>query len=111
LAQLDLNPTDQSVADIAAWARTQALDAVVWTRLSSNFELATRVPFSIENAQAYLRNLPSPGKAKAAEYLSQAPEFINTPLCTAVQKEKWFLEHVQKSIGDARARAKESADC
>ena len=38
LAQLDLNPTDRSAADIAAWARTQALDAVVWTRLSSNFE-------------------------------------------------------------------------
>src|SRR5580704_8553265 len=54
LAQLDLNPTDQSAADIAAWARTQALDAVVWTRLSSNFESATRVPFSIENAHAYL---------------------------------------------------------
>ena len=29
LAQLDLSPTDQSAADIAAWARTQALDAVV----------------------------------------------------------------------------------
>ena len=114
LAQLDLSPTDRSAADIAAWARTQALDAVVWTRLSSNFESATRVPFSIENAEAYLRNLPSPGKTKAAEYLSQAPEFINTALRTAVQKEKWFLDHVQKSIGDARERqkeSKESADC
>lgn len=46
---------DQSAADIAAWARTQALDAVVWTRLSSNFESATKVPFSVDNAQAYLR--------------------------------------------------------
>jgi len=111
LAQLDLDPTDQSAADIAAWARTQALDAVVWTRLSSNFESATRVPFSIENAQAYLRRLPSPAKTKAAEYLSQAPEFINTPLRTAVQKEKWYLEHVQKSIGDARERQTELLDC
>jgi hypothetical protein len=110
LLKSEPNPIDQSAADIAAWARTQALDAVVWTRLSSNFESATGEPFSIDKALAHLGSLPTPGKVKAAEYLLRAPEFINTPLRIAVQKEKWFLEHVQKSIGDARERQAKSQD-
>jgi hypothetical protein len=110
LAQLDPEPTDQSAADIAAWARTQALDAVVWTRLSSNFESATKVPFSVDNAQAYLRSLPSPSKAKAAEYLLQAPEFINTPVRIAVKKERWFLEHAQKSLAEGREKRTQQWD-
>ena len=79
LAQLDLSPTDQSAADIAAWARTQALDAVVWTRLSSNFESATRVPFSIENAQ-HTSERPSPEKPRPRNIYRKPPS-SSTRLC------------------------------
>lgn len=104
LAQPDLNLADESASTIAAWGRTHGLDAVVWTGLSNNFESATGRPFSVGLALAHLRSLPISAKAKAAEYLLKAPTFINTPLRTAVQEEKWFLEHVQKSVPEARER-------
>lgn len=98
LAQPDSELADESASTITVWGRTQALDSVVWTGLSSNFELATGRPFSVDSALAHLRSLPTSAKAKAAEYLLKAPVFIKTPLRTAVQNEKWFLEHVHKSV-------------
>jgi hypothetical protein len=103
LAQPALNLADEAFS-IAVWGKRQALDAVVWTGLSSNFESATGKPFSVDRALAHLRSLPTLSKAKAAEYLSKAPEFIKTPLRTAVQEEKWFLERAHKSESEARER-------
>jgi len=83
---------DEPTRDIAAWARTHALDVVVWTKLASNFESEVKRPFSVAEAVAHLKRLPAAGKAKAAEYIWRTPEFISTPLRSAVQKEPWFVE-------------------
>jgi hypothetical protein len=62
-AQPDSNPANQSADDIAAWAQTQGLDVVVWTRLSSNFESVTGISFSVGSALDYLGRLPPPGQS------------------------------------------------
>jgi hypothetical protein len=77
---------------IAAWARTKNLDAVIWTALESNFEAKTGQPFSIGPVLSHLKTLTPEGKAKAAEYIWRAPEFVKTPVRTALQKEPWFLD-------------------
>jgi hypothetical protein len=47
LAQPGSKLADESASTTAVWGRVQALDAIVWTGLSSNFELATGRPFSV----------------------------------------------------------------
>lgn len=47
-------------------------------------------PFSVPEAIAYLKRLPPAAKVRAAEYVWRAPEFIRTPLRTAVETEPWF---------------------
>lgn len=86
-------PDEQPAKDIAAWARAQKLDGVVWTQLASNFESEVKQPFSVAEAVAHIRRLPPASKAKAAEYVWRAPEFVRTPVRTALQKEPWFVEH------------------
>jgi hypothetical protein len=86
-------PDEQPAKDIATWAHAQKIDGVVWTQLASNFESEVKQPFSVAEAVAYIRRLPPAGKAKAAEYIWRAPEFVRTPVRTALQKEPWFVEH------------------
>ena len=83
-------PEDNTSKEIAAWANERKLDVVVWTALPSNFADQVKHPFSVEEAIAYLKRLPAAGKAKAAEYIWCAPEFIRTPLRSAMEKEPWF---------------------
>lgn len=66
------------------------LDAVVWTELTSNFEKKVNRPFNVLAAVAYLKELPANGKAKAAEYVWRAPDFVRTPLRSVLQVEPWF---------------------
>ena len=75
---------------IGIWAKEQKLDVVVWTALPSNFDEKVGQPFSIPCAIAYLKGLPPEGRAKAAEYIWRAPEFVRTPLRTAIEREPWF---------------------
>jgi hypothetical protein len=77
---------------IAAWARAKNLDAVIWTALKSNFQEETRQPFSVGAALSHVKTLTPVGKVKAAEYIWRAPEFVKTPVRTALQKEPWFSE-------------------
>lgn len=72
---------------IVAWAREKNLNAVVWTALRSNFKEKAGRPFSVNNVMAYLRTLDAPGKAKAAEYVWRAPEFVHTPVRSVLQQE------------------------
>jgi hypothetical protein len=74
-----------------AWARLQGLAAVVWTALKSNFQKRTQRPFSVDAAVSYLRTLKPEARVKAAEYVRRAPEFVKTPLRSALQRERWFL--------------------
>lgn len=77
---------------IVAWANQRHIDVVIWTDLSSNFQSKSslKCPFSVAAAVAHLQSLPPSGKAKAAEYLWRAPQFIDTPLRRVVQAEPWF---------------------
>lgn len=72
---------------IAAWAKTKALDVVVWTDLSSNFHERCGIAFSVASAVSHIRGLNETAKANAAEYVQRAPAFINTPLRSALQIE------------------------
>jgi hypothetical protein len=80
----------QTEGSIVAWAKEKKLDAVVWTALKSNFEDETKAPFSIDAVVAYLKTLSPAGKAKAAEYVWRAPEFVQTAVRLALQQEPWF---------------------
>lgn len=77
---------------IAVWARTKNLKAVIWTALKSNFQEKTRESFSVGAVLTHLKTLTPEGKVKAAEYIWRAPEFVKTPVRTALQKEPWFSE-------------------
>lgn len=90
------NPTlnharDRCTLDkIAAWAENKDVEVVIWTDLPSNFAEKTGKPFSVPNAIDYLQALSPDGKAKAGEYIRQAPQFVQTPLRTALQQMPWF---------------------
>lgn len=82
-----LSVSQQAIAD---WASTRKLDAVVWTALPSNFETEVHRPFSVEEAVAYIKRLAPPSKSRAAEYMWRAPDFVRTPLRTALENTPWF---------------------
>jgi hypothetical protein len=95
IARLDLPFTPSSsnrkeVAAIAEWATHRKLDVVVWTALENNFEQEVRKSYSVEEAIAYLKTLPRPAKARAAEYVWRAPAFVHTNLRKALETEPWF---------------------
>ncbi|MCA9469111.1 MAG: hypothetical protein KC643_27210 [Nitrospira sp.] len=75
---------------IAEWAKARDLDSVVWTALESNFETKAKESFSVDSAIRYLQALPRLGKARAAEYVGRAPEFVQTPLRAALENQPWF---------------------
>ncbi|EUJ10568.1 hypothetical protein Meth11DRAFT_1393 [Methylophilaceae bacterium 11] len=79
-----------TLASIKEWAISKSIDLVVWTDLSSNFEKQLHSQFSVESALAHLQSLDAKAKARAAEYVWQAPDFVATPLRTAVQAVPWF---------------------
>lgn len=78
---------------IAIWARDKKLDAVIWTALRSNFAKEAKQPsISADAAIAYVKTLSAAGKAKAAEYVWRAPDFVRTPVRSALQQEPWFAK-------------------
>ena len=82
---------DQGTAStIAAWARSKSIDMVVWTDLPSNFQAVTGVSFSVPAALKHVASLSPAGKAAAAAYVWQAPQFVATPLRAALQSRPWF---------------------
>lgn len=72
------------------WARVRKLDGVVWTALKGNFEETAKKPFSVDAVVAYVKTLGPAGKVKAAEHVWRAPEFVHTPVRSALQAEPWF---------------------
>lgn len=90
----EVEPFDNGVPEgaIVAWSRTKNLDAVIWTALKSNFQEKTRRPFSVGAVLSHLKTLTPEAKVKAAEYIWRAPEFVKTPVRTALQKEPWFVD-------------------
>src|SRR5207249_936730 len=82
----------ESTESIVTWARNKNIDVVVWTDLRPNFSDKVGQPFSIAAAISYLKALNESGKAKAAEYIWQAPHFVRTPLRSVLQAEPWFRD-------------------
>ena len=74
---------------ISQWAKDRAIDVVLWTDLGSSFEGVAKADF-VKAAINHIQRLTPEGKAKAAEYVWRAPEFIVTPLRSALQAEPWF---------------------
>lgn len=86
--------SNNTFVTIGAWADARSIDVVVWTDLPSNF--ASRGtqsrPFTVAAAVAHLQSLPASARAKADEYIRQAPQFVDTPLRRILQAEPWFQE-------------------
>lgn len=90
----DRGQDDAALGKISAWAKKINLDVVLWTALGGNFDADTKKDF-VRAAVKYVQELKAEGKAKAAEYVWRAPDFVRTPLREALQKEPWFaLEEV-----------------
>jgi len=83
---------DEVLKSIQSWASERKIDVVIWTDLASNFQEKSKgkKPFSVEAALSHIQALNTEGKAKAAEYVWRAPEFIDTRLRQALQSQPWF---------------------
>jgi hypothetical protein len=71
---------------VKVWLAEHKLEGVVWTDLPPNFAEKSRhrKAFSIEGAREHLESLSDIGKAKAREYILNAPEVVKTPLRAAL---------------------------
>lgn len=74
---------------ILRWAQGIAIDVVLWTDLPANFDNVGKDEF-VNVAVDHVQRLSPEAKALAAEYVWRAPEFVVTPLRTALQAEPWF---------------------
>lgn len=85
----------EALKSIQSWASERKIDVVIWTDLASNFQEKSKGKkcFSIEAALCHIQGLDTEGKSKAAEYVWNAPKFIDTPLREALQSEPWFQKH------------------
>ena len=72
--------------ELVEWLKQQDLDAVIWTDLPSNFEEKRLLPFSTENAVAYLSSLPPEVAEVAREYIQRAPDEVDSPVRRALNK-------------------------
>ena len=73
---------------IVEWAQGR-VDVVVWTALSSNMEREAGQTF-LDAAKQHIKDLSPDAKAKAAEYVWRAPDFVDTPLRRELQSDPWF---------------------
>jgi hypothetical protein len=84
---------DQStLSTVKAWATNRKFDAVIWTDLASNFQQGGRPHFSVENAIAHLKAIDVAARPGAAEYVNSAPDFVVTPVRSALTCEAWFKD-------------------
>ncbi len=103
----DAEGDSTATAAIHKWAEGKELAGVVWTALVSNFREKAEKEFSVANAIAYLNALEPRIRLGATEYICRAPEFISTPLRTALVKEPWFnllAEQVKRSLYEGNSR-------
>lgn len=71
---------DIGASEVAAWAKSKGLDAVVWTALQPKFDNVTgKAPDTAGAAVEYLRRLSPEATAAAREYVERVPAQIRTP--------------------------------
>lgn len=75
---------------IRTWASEKKIDVVVWTDLPGDFQEKTGRPFTLDAACRHLQGLSAEGKARAAEYVWRAPDFVVMPLRQRLQQEPSF---------------------
>lgn len=78
-----------SIDVIFQWAKDKSVDFVLWTDLPGSFDDVAKHDF-LNAAVNHVQLLPPAGKAKAAEYVWCAPDFVVTPLRETLQAEPWF---------------------
>ena len=92
----------EALKAVEGWAANKRIDTVIWTDLPSNFEAESKCkkPFTIDAALCHIQalDLDTVGKAKAAEYVWRAPNFINTPLRKALQSQPWFKKPANEEM-------------
>ncbi|WP_070885710.1 hypothetical protein M1D96_16890 [Pseudomonas sp. D1-3] len=87
VAQGTLDPQLPHARSIAAWARAQGLDGVVWTALPPRFQGENgRIP-SIEEALQYLQALPEQRRRHAEHYVCATPRFVATALRETLERQ------------------------
>lgn len=59
--------------NLVAWTQQKGLSATIWTGLTNNFKEKTGRNHTIENSLQYLDGLSEGAKAKALEYIHNAP--------------------------------------
>jgi hypothetical protein len=64
---------------IKVWAQVHSWEAVIWTALISNFAEKCGQPFSATAAFRYFNSLAGETKARAMEYIQNAPPKVDTP--------------------------------
>jgi hypothetical protein len=78
----------ERIADgLVRWAREKAVDAVIWTDLTSNFpDRVDGKPFNVTNAVGYLQRLEGNEQKLARHYFEIAPEQTDTPVRREVER-------------------------
>ena len=87
-----VNNTKRSKSDILAdeitnWALEKGLDAVIWTDLGMKFKDVLNRKLNAENVIKYLSGLPISKKARAREYIENAPVQVRTALRSVIEEE------------------------
>lgn len=65
---------------ILPWLEKSDFDAAVWTALEANYEQQQGRKFSVDDAAAYLKNLPESPRENALRYIRSAPAEVDTRL-------------------------------
>lgn len=78
-----------SIDGILRWAQDACPDVVLWTDLRGDFRDVPKNEF-VEVAVNHVQQLSAKAKALAAEYVWRAPDFVVTPVRSALQAEPWF---------------------
>ena len=74
-----------SCSAIGTWAKSQLLDAVLWTALTPRFQEKYDEAFSPEAAIRYLETLKGTAREDALRYIREAPKQVQTPVRALVQ--------------------------
>ena len=79
-SKLDHAAHDYVVPLVKTWLDTTDYDAAVWTALSANYEKRLGTRFSVAKAVDHLLGLTGTERRLAYDYISRAPDLIQTSL-------------------------------
>lgn len=85
--------------DIAKWAQTKSLDAVVWTNLEFGLKARRGTLPSLDDILNHLRRLPDAQRRLAEEYIRNAPAQIDTLYRRRIEGEfGWYCERSSRFL-------------